>query len=101
MSLRPTAFIAAIALLLGLTLAHAEQQLQEITLSIPNMECISCEMRVEEAVREVVGVTDIEFDGESKNVSIRFDGSQDSIEQILAACEQAGYPATVLESTDL
>ena len=96
--LRQTAFIAALVLLLGLNIAQAEQELHEATLSIPNMECMSCEMRVEQAVREVAGVAAIDFDAEAKTASIRFDASQGSLEQILAACEEAGYPATVVDS---
>ncbi len=98
---RPIAFFAALVFLLGLNIAQAEQQLNEATLSIPNMECMSCEMRVEQAVREVAGVAAIDFDGEAKTASIRFDASQGSLEQILAACEEAGYPATVLDSITL
>lgn len=96
--LRPTIFIAAFVLLLGLEIAQAEQQLHQVTLSVPNMECISCEMQVGQAISEVAGVSSIEFDGEAKTVSIHFDGPQEILEEILAACEEVGYPATVLNS---
>ncbi len=95
--LRGIALTAALFLLLALPIAQAEPALQEATLAIPNMTCMSCEMRVEQAVRSVAGVASIEFDADAKTASIRFDAAQGSLEQILAACEAAGYPASVVE----
>lgn len=94
--LQKIAFIPALLLLLGFNLVHAETASNEVKVSIPNMVCMSCEMRIEEAVFQVTGVSGIEFDGEAKTAMIRFDDSLTTLDQILAACEDAGYPATVL-----
>lgn len=95
--LKRTGFSLVLILLFGLSLAQAETTSNEVKLSIPNMVCMSCEMRVEEAVFQVTGVSGIEFDGEAKTARISFDESVTTIDQILAACEEAGYPATVLD----
>ncbi len=99
--LKRTGFSLVLILLFGLSLAQAETTSNEVKLSIPNMVCMSCEMRVEEAVFQVTGVSGIEFDGEAKTALISFDESVTTIDQILAACEEAGYPATVLGSKNL
>ncbi|MGY6553919.1 MAG: heavy-metal-associated domain-containing protein [Wenzhouxiangella sp.] len=90
------AIFLSLVFVLGLNLAQADNASSEVKLAIPNMVCMSCEMRVEEAVFQVSGVSAIEFDGEAKTALIRFDESLATIDQIMAACEEAGYPATVL-----
>ena len=97
--LQKIALCLSLVFLLGLNLVQAETASSEVKLAIPNMVCMSCEMRVEEAVRQVTGVAGIEFDGEAKTALVRFDDSRTTLDQILAACEEAGYPATVLDPT--
>ena len=80
--------------------AVAEDKPQQASLSIPNMVCMSCEMRVEKAVTAVAGVLGIEFNTEANIAEISYDPDQTSLEAILAACDQAGYPATVIEPVD-
>lgn len=69
---------------------------KQVSLSIPNMVCMSCEMQIETAVTAVDGVTDVEFDGEQKLATISFDPTRASLEAILDASEAAGYPATLV-----
>ncbi len=94
--------LTAMILILALIGAHAlaEDGLEQASLSIPNMVCMSCEMRVEQAVTAVTGVAGVAFDAEDKIATVAFDPEQASLEEILAACDEAGYPATVVEPTE-
>lgn len=93
--------LLACVLLLALLGANAlaEEQSETAQLAIPNMVCMSCEMQVEHAVMQVTGVSGIEFDGEAKTAIVRFDAAETSLDTILQACEDAGYPASLIEET--
>jgi len=95
----PLLAIAAMLVFLS-TQALAQDSIQQARLSIPDMVCMSCEMRVEQAVTAVSGVASIVFDGEANIATVAFDPSQTTLEAILAACEEAGYPATAVDNTE-
>ncbi len=97
--LQKTSFGLALLLLVGFNFALAEPKLDEVKVSIPNMVCMSCEMQIEEAVHQVAGVSAIQFDGEAQTATVRFNAAETNIDQILAACKGAGYPASVVEPT--
>ena len=82
-----------IALAASVQAAQADQQ---IVLSVDNMVCVSCEMRIENAVAAVEGVTSVKADAESKTVRVSFDQQRTSVETILEASSEAGYPAEVV-----
>ena len=92
--------VLSLLFMAGLSLSSVSETLAEtserITLSIPNMVCMSCEMQIETAVTAVDGVTQVDFDGEQKLARVSFDPERASVEAILDAGEAAGYPATVV-----
>ncbi|MGY6631947.1 MAG: heavy-metal-associated domain-containing protein [Wenzhouxiangella sp.] len=90
-------FFAFILLALA-TSAQAAQAEQQVVLSVDNMVCVSCEMRIENAMTAVEGVTSVKADAETKTVRISFDHQKTSIETILAASDEAGYPAEVVNA---
>ncbi len=89
------------ALLLAFGTLAAENEAATVQIAIPNMVCVSCELVIERAVFEIKGVNDIEFDGDAKTALIRFDPALTDIDQILSACSDAGYPATVVEAPSI
>lgn len=60
------------------------------TLSVQGMSCGHCEQTVEEALREVPGVTDATADREAEQVEV--DGNAE-IPTLVQAVEDAGYSA--------
>ncbi len=92
--------LCALLLALIATQAAAEQNLQHARLSIPDMVCVSCEMRVEEAMTSVGGVAEVRFEPGANIATVSFDPEQASLDAILAACAEAGYPASVVDSTE-
>ena len=60
------------------------------TITVEGMTCGHCEQTVEEALREVSGVTDATADREAKQASV--DGDADTT-ALVQAVEDAGYTA--------
>lgn len=88
----------ALAAMLGALLStqvNAEST-EHVSLSIPNMVCMSCEMQIEAALTAVDGVDGVRFDGDAQQALVTFDAHRTTLDAILAATEAAGYPATVL-----
>lgn len=95
-----TLMMAALLMAVVGAKAIAEESMQQASLSIPDMVCMSCEMRVEQALTAVSGVAGVVFDGEANIATVSFDANQTHLDDILAACAEAGYPATVVEATE-
>ena len=91
------AFLALILFALA-AIAQAAQTEQQVVLSVDNMVCVSCEMRIENALTALDGVTSVKADAEAKAVHVSFDQQQTTIEAILAASDEAGYPAEVVST---
>lgn len=60
------------------------------TITVEGMTCGHCEQTVEEALREVSGVTDVAVDREAEQASV--DGDAD-VTALVQAVEAAGYTA--------
>jgi copper chaperone len=60
------------------------------TITVEGMTCGHCEQTVEEALREVSGVTDVAVDREAEQASV--DGDADAT-ALVQAVEDAGYTA--------
>ncbi|MFB6122223.1 MAG: heavy-metal-associated domain-containing protein [Haloferacaceae archaeon] len=61
------------------------------TIAVDGMACDACEETVEEALRDVAGVTDATADREAGVVTV--DGEADAVE-LVSAVEDAGYEAS-------
>lgn len=90
------AFFAFILFALSASV-HANQAEQQLVLSVDNMACVSCEMRIENAISAVDGVTAVKANAETKTVRVSFDRQRTNVEVILAASNEAGYPAEVVK----
>lgn len=60
------------------------------TITVEGMSCSHCEQTVEEALREVSGVTDVTVDRESEQASV---DSEADVTALVEAVEDAGYTA--------
>ena len=61
------------------------------TLTVTGMSCGHCEQTVEDALREVSGVTEASADNETDSVTVTGEADVDSL---VAAVEDAGYEAS-------
>jgi len=70
-------------------------ELKDIELRIKGMDCPSCAMNVENAVRKLNGIAEINVDFITGKAAIKYDPSLTNTSEIREAIEKAGY--TTLE----
>ncbi len=68
---------------------------QSVTLDMQNMTCAMCKFTIKKALQGVEGVQKVSVDADSKTADIMFDPQKTSIEALIKATTNAGYPATV------
>jgi len=64
---------------------------QEVVLSVPDMNCEHCVQTINGTLGPLAGVETVSTDLPTKSVHLRYDSSQISLEQIEAALDDAGY----------
>ena len=62
------------------------------TFNVPNISCGHCVMTIERELSELAGVTSVEADAESKDVTVAWDApaTEDSVRALMA---EINYPA--------
>lgn len=68
---------------------------QTVTLSVSGMTCATCPITVKKALNKVEGVESIEVNVEKKEALVTFDDAKTTVEALLEATKNAGYPSTV------
>ena len=68
---------------------------QTVTLSVPGMTCATCPITLKKALNKVEGVEKIEVNLEKKEALVTFDDAKTTVEALLEATKNAGYPSTV------
>jgi copper chaperone len=66
-------------------------------LTAPAMSCGHCKMTIEKAVKGLEGIAKVNADPATKKVTVEFDESSTTIDDIKHAIEDAGY-ATEIET---
>ncbi len=64
-------------------------------LTAPDMSCGHCKMTIENAVNELDGIEKVVADPVTKKVTVEFDESSLTIEDIQHAIEDAGYETEI------
>ena len=86
--------ITVLALSVALS-APAWAATQTVTLSVPGMTCATCPITLKKALNKVEGVEKIEVNLEKKEALVTFDDAKTTVEALLEATKNAGYPSTV------
>lgn len=68
---------------------------QTVTLSVTGMTCATCPITIKKALNKVEGVENIEVNLEKKEALVTFDDAKTTVEALLEATKNAGYPSTV------
>ena len=87
--------LAALIVLAAAFSAPALAATQTVTLSVPGMTCAACPLTVKKALSKVVGVEKVEVSFEKREAVVIFDDSKTTLEKLIRATENAGYPSTV------
>ena len=86
--------ITVLALSVALS-APAWAATQTVTLVVPSMRCASCPITIKKALNKVEGVENIEVNLEKKEALVTFDDAKTTVEALVEATTNAGYPSTV------
>lgn len=87
----------ALVVLVALLSTPALAAMQTVTLSIPGMTCAACPITVKMALSRVDGVSDAEVSYSQREAVVTFDDAKTTIEALLQATANAGYPGSVKE----
>ncbi|MBI5752428.1 MAG: mercury resistance system periplasmic binding protein MerP [Hydrogenophilales bacterium] len=68
---------------------------QTVTFSVPGMYCAVCPITVKKALQKVAGVTKVDVSFEKKEAVVTFDDAKASVNKLLDATFEAGYPAEI------
>ena len=71
------------------------QEAKSVTLSIPKMYCIACELSVKKALKKVPGVESVDVSLEKKTAVVRFDPTKAETGDLIHATTQAGFPSSL------
>jgi mercuric ion binding protein len=86
--------ITVIALSAALS-APAWAATQTVTLSVTGMKCAACPITIKKALNKVEDVEKVEVNLEKKEALVTFDDAKTTVEALLEATKNAGYPSTV------
>lgn len=87
---------ALVALLLLATSSWSATK--TVTLSVPSMDCPVCPITVKKSLSNVRGVSKTEVSFERREAIVSFEDTQTSIEALIKATTNAGYPSTLAGS---
>ena len=68
---------------------------QTVSLSVTGMTCKACPITSKKALNKVDGVENIEVSLEKKEALVTFDDAKTTVEALVEATTNAGYPSTV------
>lgn len=68
---------------------------QTVTLLVTGMTCASCPITIKKALNKVEGVKKIEINLEEKEALVTFDDAKTTVEALVEATKNAGYPSAV------
>jgi mercuric ion binding protein len=91
--------LVALAALAVMTSPHlistAWAATQNITLSVPGMNCATCPITVKKALTKVAGVSKVEVNLDRREAKVAFDDAQVNVEALARATKDAGYPSSI------
>lgn len=94
MNLRASFVALALALALATSPAAFAGE-RTVTLSVPGMTCAACPITVKQALGKVPGVKRTAVDLDRREARVTFDDTGTSVDALLRATRDAGYPSTV------
>lgn len=69
------------------------------TLAVEKMDCALCPLTVTKAIEKVEGVSAVDVSFERKEAVVAYDDAVTTLEKIVAASTNAGYPARLKDAT--
>ena len=83
------------ALVFAATSLPAAAAQRTVVFSVPGMNCAVCPITVRKALQKVPGVSGVNATLEPPEAVVTFDDASTSVEKLLEATRNAGYPANL------
>lgn len=90
--MKQSIFLAAVLVAFSSPLLAAQKT---VTLGVPGMTCGACPITVKKAISKVNGVKQTEVDFDKRQAVVTYDDAKASVDQIMQATSNAGYPASI------
>lgn len=74
-----------------------ENTLKTVSFDVSNMTCVTCPYTVRKTLQKIDGVTQADASLETKSATATFDPTKTSVDVMLKALKNQGYPSTVAE----
>jgi mercuric ion binding protein len=68
-----------------------------VTLDVATMNCVTCPYTVKLSLKKVEGVSEAAVDFDSKEAVVTFDDEKTTVDALIQATADAGYPSTLKE----
>ena len=88
--------VAGVALLMGAGSAFAATQ--QVTLTVPTMDCETCPVTIKVALLKVPGVSRAVVSYARRNAKVTFDDAKTNVAALTKATDAAGYPSFLADS---
>ena len=88
------AVLVATALTASTALAEGRRT---VTLDVTNMDCAVCPITVRKALEKAPGVTSATVEFATKRAEVIFDPAKSSVDTLMKATADAGYPSHVIQ----
>lgn len=85
----------AACLCLGHAAVALAQEAKSVTLAIPKMYCVACEVSVKKALEKVPGVESVNVDLDKKLAIVQYDPRKAQTADLIQATTKAGFPSSV------
>lgn len=83
------------SLVLAAVVAPVWAAIQTVMLAVPGMTCAACPITVKKALSKVEGVSKVDVGFEKREAIVTFDDAKTSVQKLIKATEDAGYPSSV------
>ena len=83
------------SLALAAVIAPVWATTQTIKLAVPGMTCAACPITIKKAISKVEGVSKVNVTFESREAVVTFDDTKTSVQKLMKATEDVGYPSSV------
>lgn len=85
-----------ISAVLLLSAVPAFAAIQQVTLSVPDMNCAACPITIKKVLSKMHGVSQIEVSAKARQAVVTYDDTKTNVQAITTATANVGFPATVV-----
>ena len=92
-----TAVLTSVLIYCQCSVAYAANR--TATLSVTGMDCAACPITVKKALSSVDGVSEVKVSIEKKQATVTFDDAKTTVNALMRATADAGYPSAIYDGS--